>query len=112
MKKLVLICITLLLFAGCEGPNGWPTEKFSSAEWQAAPEQTRYKFVRDLISSERLVGMNKSEVVTLLGPPSSESEVPNVIYVVKTGGAGFNQVFMMDIRFANGKVNQVLVRGD
>lgn len=112
MKKFILIIVMLFSLCACEGPNAWPKEEFNSANWNATAERERYKFVRDIVSSKKLIGINRREVVEMLGKPSSESDLPNLLYVVKVGGSGFNQVFILDIRFANGKVNQVLVRGD
>lgn len=112
MRKLVSIVLLSVSLCACDGPRTWPTEQFDAARWRATPEQERYQFAQDLVSSKRLIGRSKSEVTALLGPPSSESELPGLTYVIKVGGSGFDQVFILDIRFADGKVNEVLIRGD
>jgi hypothetical protein len=111
MAKYFSIILLLLALGGCDGPRTWPVEKFDAAVWRAAPEQERYKFVQDLIASGRLNGKSMSQVIELLGPPSFESKLPNLTYVVITGSKGFDQGYMLDIHFADGKVRNIMIRG-
>jgi hypothetical protein len=53
--------------------------------------------------------------MALLGPPSSENANEHAIsYVISSGGIGFNQVFVLDLRVnpAGGRVESVAIRGD
>jgi hypothetical protein len=62
-----------------------------------------------------LLGKSTSDVQTLLGRPTSENNADHSLtYVIKTGGSGFNQVFVLDVR-VNPKsdlVENVIIRGD
>ncbi len=72
-------------------------------------------FARDLIESQLLVGMPAAEVKAILGAPSSESDADHYFtYVLKTGGDGFNQVYVLDVKLnpATGAVERVTIRGD
>lgn len=111
MAKYLSIILLLLALGGCDGPRTWPVEKFDAAVWRATPEQERYKFVQDLIASGRLNGKNMWQVIELLGPPSYESRLSTLTYVVTTGSKGFEQGYMLDIHFADGKVQNVMIRG-
>jgi hypothetical protein len=104
-----LASLTLLtLLVGC----GWPHDHFDAAKWRAAPEGERYRQVNDLISSNRLLGLNSNEVTSLLGKPDPGADPSMQSYVVKVGGSGFDQVFILDIRFGNsGEVEKVFIRG-
>ncbi len=111
MTRILSIVLLLLALCGCDGPRTWPVEKFDAAVWRAAPEQERYKFVQDLIASRRLIGKNMTEIVELLGPPSYESKLPSLTYLVTSGDKGFGQVYMLDVHFADGKVRDLMIRG-
>jgi hypothetical protein len=112
------ISATLLMLAsllGCNGPDGWPSEPFDAREWADTPEVKRYVFARDLIDRKLLHGKTPAEVTTLLGPPSSENLPEHAMtYVISSGGIGFNQIFVLDVRFdpAAGRVERVVIRGD
>jgi hypothetical protein len=102
----VLALVTLL--AGL----GWPRDEFDAAKWRAAPEGERYRQVNDLISSNILLGRNSTEVTALLGKPDPGADSSMQSYVVKIGGSGFDQVFILDIRFGtSGRVEKAFIRG-
>ena len=108
LEQLPLIAL-LCLLAGC----GWHHDHFDAAKWRAAPEGERYRQVNDLISSNRLLGLTSNEVMALLGEPDRGANTSMQSYVVKVGGSGFNQVFILDVRFsASGDAEKVFVRGD
>ena len=111
MAKYLSIVLLSLALCGCDGPRTWPVEKFDAAVWRGAPEQARYKFVQDLIASRRLNGKTVSEVIELLGPPSYESKLSSLTYVVTASGKGFDQTYMLDIHFVDGKVRNAIIRG-
>jgi len=111
MARILSILVLLLALCACDGPRTWPVEKFDAAVWRAAPEQERYRFVQDLIASGRLIGKRRSEVIELLGPPSYESKLPTLTYLVRPSNQGSGQVFMLDVHFADGRVRNLMVRG-
>lgn len=110
------ILVSLVLAAGCTNdPKSWPTQPFNVSAWAGTPENDRYIFVHDLIDRDLLHGKNETEVREMLGSPSSKSEGDHALsYVVKTGGSGFNQVYILDIRFnpLSSVVETTLIRGD
>jgi len=112
------ISTTLLLLVwlcGCNGPERWPKEPFDAREWAKTPDTKRYVFARDLIDRKLLDGKTPAEVAALLGPPSSENPNAHAItYVIRSGGIGFNQVFVLDVRVdpTGGQVESVAIRGD
>jgi hypothetical protein len=109
MVRYVASLTLLSLLAGC----GWPHDHFDGATWRGAPEGERYRQVNDLISSNRLLGLTSNEVTALLGKPDPDANTSMQSYVVKVGGSGFNQVFILDVRFGtSGVVEKVFVRGD
>jgi hypothetical protein len=112
MRKFIIGALLLFAMLGCDGPERWPKDKFTAATWQSTPEQGRYRFVQDLLGSNALMGQTRAGVINLLGQPSSATEGGNIAYVVKVGGKGFDQVYILDIRFDNGTVTEALVRGD
>ena len=59
----------LYLFGGCH-VSLWPYEEFEEREWRDAYEQAEaYVYVRDMIASERFIGMKREQVIGSLGPP-------------------------------------------
>lgn len=110
---VIAVCV---LAAGCsEEPQSWPSQDFDTAIWAKTPEKDRYVFVNDVVDRGLLQGKNISEVEAMLGTPSVRSESEHSLtYVVKTGGNGFNQVYVLDIRFdpSTNTMQKALVRGD
>jgi hypothetical protein len=107
--RYVVSLALLSLPAGC----GWPHDHFDGTKWRGTPEAERYRQANDLISSNRLLGLTSNEVTALLGNPDPGANTSMQSYVVKVGGSGFNQVFILDVRFdTSGKVVKVFVRGD
>ena len=107
---LLLVCL-----CGCNGPERWPKEPFDAREWANTPDTKRYVFARDLIDRKLLEDKTLTEVTALLGPPSSENPNDHAItYVISSGGIGFDQVFVLDVRVDpdGGQVNSVAIRGD
>ena len=58
---------------------------FDRAAWVKTPEEHRYVFTDDLIDRRILVGMSRSEVVALLGPPA-RNDPSEIMYVVDDDG--------------------------
>lgn len=108
----MLRCLAALALLALLTACGWPHDHFDGASWRAAPEGERYRQVNDLISSKILLGRTPTEVTALLGKPDPGADSSMQSYVVKIGGSGFDQVFILDIRFgASGKVDEALIRG-
>jgi hypothetical protein len=51
----------------------WPSEKFISHDWKQTHAYERYKYFRNLRSSQILDGLSKPQVAQLLGPPDSKA---------------------------------------
>ena len=62
---VTIMLLGLLVCVSCE-------KKFSSKRWIHEKESSRYKMADELISSQVLEGLNKDEVITLLGNPNFE----------------------------------------
>lgn len=116
MKKGIyfLCCFCLCLAAGCNEINDWPEDKFDSTIWQATAEEERYRFAKDLVSSKILEGLTRTQVIELLGVPSDESISERMYYIIKQGGSGFDQVYVIELRLQeNGNIIETyLIRGD
>lgn len=113
--KLLTSYLLLVLLIGCGNHvETWPEISFDQKKWMQANENNRYVYVKNLIKSERLKGLSKSEVVKILGSPSYENESEIYItYVVKADSA---VVYILDIRFNESGskriVTDVFVRSD
>jgi hypothetical protein len=114
--KTLLPGLLLIAVMGCSSEQtSWPKKKFVAEEWAKTAESERYPFARDIVESHVLVGKSASEVKQLLGAPSSESEADHYFtYIIKVGGDGFNQVYVLDVKVSpvTGKVESAIVRGD
>ena len=90
------------------------SDSFSPEVWAKTPDGQRYDQAQKLVETHRLVGLTGDEVKRQLGPPSSVSEdPPSYEYLVQIGAAGFNSVYVLDIRFnPDGKVQEAFLRGD
>ena len=76
-------------------------------------EVERYIFVRDLLEKKLLMGLTRSQVVALLGPPSSEPEGANYFaYVVKADSGVLHSLDVELSAIDPRVVNAVLVRAD
>lgn len=112
--RLYLGALLVILFlAACEEPSSWPQEMFSSETWRATSEAQRYVFARDIVERQVLIGLTSEQVSSILGAESSGSGLSRA-YIIKTGGRGFDQVFLLEVIFDAGsnKVMQVRIRGD
>jgi hypothetical protein len=115
MARISTTLLLLICLSGCNGPERWPTEPFDAREWAKTPDAKRYVFARDIVDRKVLEGKTPTEVMALLGPPSSENANEHAIsYVISSGGIGFNQIFVLDLRVdpAGGRVESVAIRGD
>ena len=73
-KILVYLILPLLLFTGCSS-----RQEFNSDKWKSKPvdwwvTDIRESMVDDLVQSDTLIGMNRSEVTELLGDPELNSD--------------------------------------
>lgn len=109
----ILGCALSWLVACGDQTSNWPSKNFESTKWMQTKEVERYIFTRDLREKKVLLGLTKSEVVALLGVPSSEPEGASYFsYVVK---ADSGVVHILDVRLSETEprvVNAVLVRSD
>jgi hypothetical protein len=102
---------------GRQNLSDWPQRNFSPEEWSSTPENARYVFVKNLLKRNLLAGKTAPQVEKVLGHPSFDANTeasPYMTYVVKVGGEGFEQVFLLDIRFdpVSHRVIRSFVRAD
>lgn len=115
MRHLGILCIVMLTVACSVDQASWPNTAFDSAQWRAAPEEKRYIFARDLIDRKLLLGKRESELMELLGPPTTVDQSGRQLsYVIKEGASGFDQVFSLDVvlNSSSRSVEEVAIRGD
>ena len=114
-----MACAAIAMWLGFGWPfdeeGKWPTTPFDSAAWKALPEQQRYVMVRDLISRNIWDGLDRNEVVALLGPPDHEAS-NRITYFVKRGAVSMslNETFYLDLYFEDqdGEITRHMVRGN
>lgn len=75
---------------------------FESARWKSS-EWNRPRMVDDLISMKTLHNMERTDVVSLLGPPGL---IRDGIYVYWAGTAGIDDMWL-EISFENDRVSEV-----
>lgn len=99
---LVALMLSLLLLGLFE-------KRFDEVEWKNLPTQ-RYEMVDNLIESQVLNNMTKTEVIGLLGKPSSRSVIEKDIFLYKLGTSPSffkSQTEQLLIVFVNQKVDKV-----
>lgn len=105
-------------FGGCNtSPESWPKETFSPEAWKVTPVERRYVYFNNLVSSKRLDGLSKKEVVAFLGEPNYKSpDGKYITYLLKYAEKGeysFNAVYFLQIDFdTHGTVLRYFVRAD
>jgi hypothetical protein len=113
-----IVVLTLFALAWYEGsPTSWPREPFDEQRWRSAPHEQRYRQFRDLQDKRRLVGLQRVEVESLLGPADSvASDGRYIVYDLKEGTEDrftLNAVYFMRIWFdGQGRVSAVRVGAD
>lgn len=114
MKTFGPVLLCFLLITACGGPESWPNDSFTPETWKQAPAQERYRFAHDIRESKVLLGKSPAQVVQMLGKPDFESKDGTYVsYLLRTGGGGFDQVFVLDVKFDAGHtVSEVNIRGD
>lgn len=92
MKKKINSCLLLMLFlASCCSDS--PT-KFDSTSWKQWEEtentlSLRWNMRKDFLSRYKVIGMKKSEIISLLGEPENSSE-NYISYFLGHSGCGIN----------------------
>lgn len=85
----------------------YPKTDFDKNEWNENIEE-RYKMSNDIIKSEMLIGKTKEEVIKLLGDEYYSYDESHIAYDLGIAPGLFNiDPNVLDIYFANGKVNKV-----
>ena len=113
MKVFILMALSFFIIMGCDNPKNWPMAEFDQSSWLRSTENERYRWAQDIIDRHLLDGLTRNQVIDLLGAPSSQN-LESIAYIVKTGGSGFNQIYILDIRFKkyNNIVESYRIRGD
>jgi hypothetical protein len=114
LASAVIVGLALSWLVACgDQTSRWPSTKFDSGKWIQAKESERYIFARDLLDRKLLLGLTKTEVVALLGAPSSEPQGASYFtYVIK---ADTGAVHILDVRLSETEpriVKEVFVRSD
>src|SRR5262244_2214631 len=92
----------------------WPRDKFSGLDWRKTPEGERYKMARDLVDSRVLLGKTRESVSEILG--KADSTAPDgsyQSYILKntqTIGAIFPGIVVLDVRYRDDIVHEVMIR--
>lgn len=112
--SIAILGLALSWLVACgDQVSSWPSKNFESAKWMQTKEVERYIFVRDLLEKKLLMGLTRSQVVALLGPPSSEPEGANYFaYVVKADSGVLHSLDVELSAIDPRVVNAVLVRAD
>lgn len=103
---VVYVGIMLLIIAAM---TSYPHRDFEKAAWDADLEK-RYELADDLVDNERLIGLDRDQVVALLGEPSDASPGRINYYL----GFSPRSLFAIDpdwlaIEFSEGKAERVYI---
>ncbi|QEN04354.1 hypothetical protein EW093_06445 [Thiospirochaeta perfilievii] len=97
MKNKIILILISIFFISCNLFNN--NRAFSKESWENDPDH-RYEMIDDLKNSYLKIGMNKDDVIDLLGEPESES---SVYYLGNSSNYNPNPEFL-DIKYSNNKV--------
>jgi hypothetical protein len=114
-QRIFLSALLLLTLVGCGSEvSNWPVKTFEKEQWSTTADSQRYVFVRDLLEKDKLLGLTKVQVITMLGKPTFED--PDAAYITYVIKADSNLVHILDVRFRNASGNKtvynVIVRSD
>jgi len=112
----VFSCWLIAIFmSGCTDHKPTTAQTFDVDTWSRTPEKERHALALDLVNRQVLDGKRPTDVIAMLGAPSSRNEVDHYLtYIVSAGGGGFDQVQVLEIRFnsADDTVKGAIIRGD
>ena len=77
---LTPVMFALILFIWFKVSSSYPELEFDKLEW-ADNSETRYQYADDLVDNDKLVGLNKTEVIQLLGEASAENDSMLTYYI-------------------------------
>ena len=82
---VIAIIATPLLYAAClfswfTISSSYPDRTFDKAAWENNLD-TRYEYVHDLITNQKLIGNTITETKNMLGEPDSESDSTLIYYI-------------------------------
>ena len=113
LNLLVFIFMMAIAFFCIDDKVWWASSKFDQEAWKSTTEKKRYIYVKDLLRRDLLIGKSEEEVIDMLGQSESAPGAPSSAqYLIKVGGPGLSQIYVLDLRFTNGKVSRAFVRGD
>jgi hypothetical protein len=72
-NTLIVIAFAVIVYGLAAFIDRNRRKPFDPAQWQASPKD-RWRLVHDLIKRTALTGLNRSDVVALLGKPDYESD--------------------------------------
>lgn len=95
--------------------DNWPNDEFRSASWLELTPENRFRQVKSIIESERILKSDRTEVRSLMGSPDNEGE-RYIGYVVRYFGesrCGMNSIAYIQFHFdLNDKVERIFVGFD
>ena len=114
MIKYYIIFLIAILFSCCKSE---PEKiKFNKAQWLQGDWKTRGKMVNNIIDDSLLIGINKTQVIELLGTPTASDTIGHLSYVVDigltVGPIGMREVwlFYLGVQFDTTSNKVVFVR--
>ncbi|MBL4734756.1 MAG: hypothetical protein JKY18_05375 [Flavobacteriales bacterium] len=111
-EKTAIVVLTLVALIGLGTLHYFNNPLvFSPEVWQSAPEK-RADMVNDIVSGNRLPGKSKSEIIELLGQPSSVADkitVNDQKGVVMKYKVGFDKIGQLNISLNLDLVNDTVV---
>lgn len=102
MKKIVLV-ITSLIFVSCSLFQD-NSRKFSKESWNNDPDH-RYEMVNDLKNNYLFIGMDRTDVIELLGEPDSN----DTAYYLGYPGYFSIDPEILDIIYFDDKISSIWV---
>ncbi|MGO4702727.1 hypothetical protein [Dyella sp. 2RAB6] len=111
MIKWLIFFITTAITVVCMGDRvWWPERKFDPEAWKRTESNGRYVYATDLLDSRVLIGKSEDEVIALLGESDLPRYAATIQYLIRHGGVGLRRIYILDLRFTNGKVSRAFVR--
>ncbi|MCR9249100.1 MAG: outer membrane protein assembly factor BamE [bacterium] len=97
ISQLLIICLTVLAVSSCNSK-----QRFNSDEWKKKGldwwmTDFREKMVGDLIESDTLIGMNREQVIELLGLPESENKTELEYLIIEKYGFDIDPEYISNL---------------
>lgn len=109
MKKFVQIFLIVITIISCSSKNEFNAKKWQQKDTDWSTTDVREKIVDDLIQSDTLIGLNKNEVIELLGQPEKNENLEMQYLVREKYGYNIDPEYisMLNIQFGE---NQKVIK--